>query len=162
MGKLSQQQLLLLSTKHFVRLCFRIDGLVKVRNLKKRMDRFNEVVAGLKEGKQEMSKQVQGLEAAIDALMAKIKVCEMDRLLYLSVLVLLAFTYELYITSSVSVSKSLCVCSDRQCANDFVLKNGISTSTEKCATHSQEMMDSMKLNRVLVPFDRQVVHQISA
>lgn len=53
---------------------FRIDGLVKVRSLKNKMGRFNEVVAGLKEGKQEMSKQVQSLEAAIDALMAKIKV----------------------------------------------------------------------------------------
>lgn len=53
---------------------FRIDGLVKVRSLKTRMGRFNEVVAGLKEGKKEMSKQIQGLEAAVDALMAKIKV----------------------------------------------------------------------------------------
>ncbi|XP_008296362.1 unconventional myosin-VI-like, partial [Stegastes partitus] len=51
----------------------RIDGLVKVRHLQKRMDRFNEVVAGLKEGKKEMSKQVQELEAAINALIAKIK-----------------------------------------------------------------------------------------
>lgn len=59
------------------RVCFRIDGLVKVRSLKTRMDRFTEVVAGLKEGKQEMSKQIQGLEAAIDALMVKIKVGEM-------------------------------------------------------------------------------------
>ena len=57
-------------------MCFRIDGLVKVRNLKTRMDRFNEVVAGLKEGKQEMSKQIQDLEAAIDSLMVKIKVGE--------------------------------------------------------------------------------------
>ncbi|KAG7220507.1 hypothetical protein INR49_018034 [Caranx melampygus] len=52
----------------------RIDGLVKVCNLKKRMGRFNEVVAGLKEGKQEMSKQIQDLEVAIDMLMVKIKV----------------------------------------------------------------------------------------
>ncbi|MEQ2159657.1 hypothetical protein GOODEAATRI_025287 [Goodea atripinnis] len=51
-----------------------IDGLVKVHNLKKRMSRFNAVVGGLKEGKQEMSKQIQGLENAIDALMLKIKV----------------------------------------------------------------------------------------
>lgn len=50
--------------------------MVKVRSLKTRMDRFTEVVAGLKEGKQEMSKQIQGLEAAIDALMVKIKVGE--------------------------------------------------------------------------------------
>lgn len=59
---------------------FSIDGLVKVRNLKKRMGRFNEVVAGLKEGKQEMSKQIQDLDTAIDSLMVKIKVGEMKRL----------------------------------------------------------------------------------
>ncbi|XP_071324130.1 unconventional myosin-VI isoform X1 [Trachinotus anak] len=58
----------------------RIDGLVKVRKLKKRMDRFNEVVAGLKEGKQEMSRQVQELEAAIDTLMVKIKSTIMTRI----------------------------------------------------------------------------------
>uniref|UniRef100_A0A671US78 Unconventional myosin-VI n=1 Tax=Sparus aurata TaxID=8175 RepID=A0A671US78_SPAAU len=58
----------------------RIDGLVKVRSLKTRMDRFTEVVAGLKEGKQEMSKQIQGLEAAIDALMVKIKSTNMSRI----------------------------------------------------------------------------------
>lgn len=52
----------------------RIDGMVKVRNLKKHMERLNEVVTGLKEGKQEMSKQVQELGSAIDALLAKIKV----------------------------------------------------------------------------------------
>lgn len=74
---------LLLFTKHFMYLCFRIDGLVKVRSLKKRMDCFNEVVAGLKEGKQEMGKQVKELEAAIDALMVKIKVCQMVRLICL-------------------------------------------------------------------------------
>uniref|UniRef100_A0A667XD25 Unconventional myosin-VI n=1 Tax=Myripristis murdjan TaxID=586833 RepID=A0A667XD25_9TELE len=51
----------------------RIDGMVKVRNLKKRMERFNEVVNGLKEGKQEMAKQVQELAASIDSLLAKIK-----------------------------------------------------------------------------------------
>lgn len=59
--------------QHFVPIR-RIDGMVKVRNLKKHMERFNEVVNGLKEGKQEMSKQVQELAAAIDALLAKIKV----------------------------------------------------------------------------------------
>lgn len=48
--------------------------MVKVRNLKKHMERLNEVVTGLKEGKQEMSKQVQELGSAIDALLAKIKV----------------------------------------------------------------------------------------
>lgn len=64
----------------FVNVCllalclFSIDGMVKVRKLKKRMERFNEVVAGLKEGKQEMSQQVQALGAAIDALLVQIKV----------------------------------------------------------------------------------------
>lgn len=61
--------------RYFVPVC-RIDGMVKVRNLKKHMERFNEVVNGLKEGKQEMSKQVQELAAAVDALLAKIKVSE--------------------------------------------------------------------------------------
>ncbi|XP_031703482.1 myosin VIb isoform X2 [Anarrhichthys ocellatus] len=51
----------------------RIDGMVKVGNLKKHMERFNKVVNGLKEGKQEMAKQVQELAASIDALLAKIK-----------------------------------------------------------------------------------------
>ncbi|XP_056872074.1 myosin VIa isoform X2 [Takifugu flavidus] len=58
----------------------RIDGMVKVRKLKKRMDRFNEVVAGLKEGKQEMSQQVQALDAAVDSLVVKIKGTHMGRL----------------------------------------------------------------------------------
>lgn len=53
-----------------------IDGMVKVRNLKKHMEKFNEVVNGLKEGKQEMSKQVQELAASIDSLLAKIKVSQ--------------------------------------------------------------------------------------
>lgn len=52
----------------------RIDGLVKVGKLKKRMDRFSEVVGGLKEGKQEMDKQVRDLEAAVNSLVLKIKV----------------------------------------------------------------------------------------
>lgn len=51
-----------------------INGMVKVKNLKKHMDQFNEVVNGLKEGKPEMSKQVQELATAIDTLLAKIKV----------------------------------------------------------------------------------------
>ncbi|KAM3603341.1 uncharacterized protein V6R79_020542 [Siganus canaliculatus] len=51
----------------------RIEGLVKVRSLKTRMGGFTEVVAGLKEGKKEMSKQVKELDAAIDALILKIK-----------------------------------------------------------------------------------------
>ncbi|KAM8847209.1 unconventional myosin-VI-like isoform 2-T2 [Synchiropus picturatus] len=58
----------------------RIDGLVKVRHLKTRMGRFTEVVSGLKEGKQEVTKQIQELEAAIDALVVKIKTTMMSRL----------------------------------------------------------------------------------
>lgn len=54
--------------------CRSIDGTVKVQNLKKHMERFNEVVNGLREGKQEMAKQVQELAAAIDALLVQIKV----------------------------------------------------------------------------------------
>ncbi|KAI4889543.1 hypothetical protein NFI96_033110, partial [Prochilodus magdalenae] len=57
----------------------RIDGLIKVRNLRKRMEKFNEAVNGLKEGKQEMSKQIQDLASSIDALMAKIKATVMSR-----------------------------------------------------------------------------------
>ncbi|KAF1374811.1 hypothetical protein PFLUV_G00232960 [Perca fluviatilis] len=55
----------------------RIDGMVKVQNLKKHMERFNKVVNGLKEGKQEMAKQVQELAASIDTLLAKIKAAVM-------------------------------------------------------------------------------------
>ncbi|XP_033874099.3 unconventional myosin-VI-like isoform X2 [Acipenser ruthenus] len=58
----------------------RIDGLVKVQTLKKRIDKFTEVVSALKEGKQEMSKQVQDLETSINALMAKMKSTVMTRL----------------------------------------------------------------------------------
>ncbi|XP_074847091.1 unconventional myosin-VI [Carettochelys insculpta] len=57
----------------------RIDGLIKVRTLKKRLDKFNEVVSALKEGKPEMSKQIQDLELSIDALMVKIKATVMTR-----------------------------------------------------------------------------------
>ncbi|XP_064412568.1 unconventional myosin-VI isoform X2 [Latimeria chalumnae] len=57
----------------------RINGLVKVHTLKKRLDKFNEVVSALKDGKQEMSKQVKNLEVSIDALMAKIKTTVMTR-----------------------------------------------------------------------------------
>uniref|UniRef100_A0A673L0N5 Unconventional myosin-VI n=1 Tax=Sinocyclocheilus rhinocerous TaxID=307959 RepID=A0A673L0N5_9TELE len=53
----------------------RIDGLVKARNLKKRMEKLNEVVSGLKEGKQEMSKHMQELDSSINAHILKIKVC---------------------------------------------------------------------------------------
>uniref|UniRef100_A0A8I5T998 Unconventional myosin-VI n=1 Tax=Pongo abelii TaxID=9601 RepID=A0A8I5T998_PONAB len=51
----------------------RIDGLVKVGTLKKRLDKFNEVVSVLKDGKPEMNKRIKDLEISIDALMAKIK-----------------------------------------------------------------------------------------
>ncbi|KAK7904937.1 hypothetical protein WMY93_017544 [Mugilogobius chulae] len=51
----------------------RVDGMVKVRNLKKHMEHLTKVVNGLKEGKQEVAKQVNELSAAIDQLMAKIK-----------------------------------------------------------------------------------------
>ncbi|XP_074224819.1 unconventional myosin-VI isoform X4 [Camelus bactrianus] len=57
----------------------RIDGLVKVGTLKKRLDKFNEVVSALKDGKPEMNKQVKDLEISIDALMAKIKSTVMTR-----------------------------------------------------------------------------------
>ncbi|XP_063765202.1 myosin VIb isoform X2 [Eleginops maclovinus] len=57
----------------------RIDGMVKVQNLKKHMERFNKVVSGLKEGKPEMAKQAQELAASIDALLAKIKATLMTR-----------------------------------------------------------------------------------
>ncbi|TFK12679.1 gamma-soluble NSF attachment protein [Platysternon megacephalum] len=57
----------------------RINGLIKVRTLKKRLDKFNEVVSALKEGKPEMSKQIRDLELSIDALMVKIKAIVMTR-----------------------------------------------------------------------------------
>ncbi|ROL18724.1 Unconventional myosin-VI [Anabarilius grahami] len=57
----------------------RIDGLVKVKNLRKRMEKFTEAVNGLKEGKPEMSKQVEELAISTDALMAKIKSTVMSR-----------------------------------------------------------------------------------
>lgn len=57
----------------------RIDGLVKVGTLKKRLDRFNEVVSALKDGKPEVNKQIKDLEISIDALMAKIKSTMMTR-----------------------------------------------------------------------------------
>ncbi|XP_050989429.1 myosin VIb isoform X2 [Labeo rohita] len=57
----------------------RIDGMVKVKNLRKRMEKFNEAVNGLKEGKPEMSKQVEELATSTDALMAKIKSTVMNR-----------------------------------------------------------------------------------
>ncbi|KAM5257076.1 unconventional myosin-VI isoform 7-T7 [Ctenodactylus gundi] len=57
----------------------RIDGLVKVGTLRKRLDRFNEVVSALKDGKPEVNKQIKDLEVSIDALMAKIKSTMMTR-----------------------------------------------------------------------------------
>uniref|UniRef100_A0A8B9CVC3 Unconventional myosin-VI n=1 Tax=Anser brachyrhynchus TaxID=132585 RepID=A0A8B9CVC3_9AVES len=57
----------------------RIDGLIKVRTLKKRLDKFNEVVSALKEGKAETSKQIKELEYSIDASMNKIKTTMMTR-----------------------------------------------------------------------------------
>ncbi|RXN18608.1 unconventional myosin-VI-like isoform X1 [Labeo rohita] len=47
--------------------------MVKARNLKKRMENLNKAVSGLKEGKQEMSKQMQELDSSIDAHIRKIK-----------------------------------------------------------------------------------------
>ncbi|XP_059369302.1 unconventional myosin-VI-like isoform X2 [Carassius carassius] len=58
----------------------RIDGLVKARNLKKRMEKLNEVVSGLKEGKQEMSKHMQELDSSINAHILKIKSTVMSRM----------------------------------------------------------------------------------
>ncbi|KAG2468788.1 MYO6 protein, partial [Polypterus senegalus] len=63
--------------RYFV--CISIDGLVKVKTLLKRIHEFNEVVNTLKEGKQEMSKQVQDMDVSISQLMAKIKGSEMTR-----------------------------------------------------------------------------------
>nr|XP_045016062.1 unconventional myosin-VI [Jaculus jaculus] len=57
----------------------RIDGLVKVGTLKKRLDKFNEVVSALKDGKPEVNRQIRDLEISIDALMAKIKSTMMTR-----------------------------------------------------------------------------------
>ncbi|NP_001034635.2 unconventional myosin-VI isoform 3 [Mus musculus] len=57
----------------------RIDGLVKVGTLKKRLDKFNEVVSALKDGKPEVNRQIKNLEISIDALMAKIKSTMMTR-----------------------------------------------------------------------------------
>ncbi|XP_020855855.1 unconventional myosin-VI isoform X4 [Phascolarctos cinereus] len=57
----------------------RIDGLIKVRTLKKRLDKFNEVVNALKDGKPEMIKKIKDLDVSIDALIAKIKSTLMTR-----------------------------------------------------------------------------------
>lgn len=58
--------------------CCSIDGLVKVGTLKKRLDKFNEVVSALKDGKPEVNRQIKDLEISIDALMAKIKVSDFN------------------------------------------------------------------------------------
>ncbi|XP_073711800.1 myosin VIa isoform X7 [Misgurnus anguillicaudatus] len=58
----------------------RIEGLVKARNLKKRIEKLNEVVSQLKEGKQEMSKQMQDLDSSVDSHIYKIKRTVMSRL----------------------------------------------------------------------------------
>uniref|UniRef100_UPI00398E6FC2 myosin VIa isoform X2 n=1 Tax=Pristiophorus japonicus TaxID=55135 RepID=UPI00398E6FC2 len=57
----------------------RIDGLVKVKSLKQRVNRMTEVVKALKEGKAEMSKQVQDLDTSINGLVTKIKGIVMTR-----------------------------------------------------------------------------------
>ncbi|XP_060687622.1 unconventional myosin-VI-like isoform X1 [Hemiscyllium ocellatum] len=57
----------------------RIDGLVKVKSLKQRVNRMTEVVKALREGKAEMSKQVQDLDSSINALVIKIKNVAMTR-----------------------------------------------------------------------------------
>ncbi|XP_048456914.1 myosin VIa [Rhincodon typus] len=57
----------------------RIDGLVKVKSLKQRVNRMTEVVKALREGKAEMSKQVQDLDSSINALVIKIKNTAMTR-----------------------------------------------------------------------------------
>nr|2LD3_A Chain A, Myosin VI [Mus musculus] len=54
-------------------------SLVKVGTLKKRLDKFNEVVSALKDGKPEVNRQIKNLEISIDALMAKIKSTMMTR-----------------------------------------------------------------------------------
>ncbi|GCB62747.1 hypothetical protein scyTo_0013109, partial [Scyliorhinus torazame] len=57
----------------------RIDGLVKVKSLKQRVNRMTDVVKALREGKAEMSKQVQDLDSSINALVTKMKKIIMTR-----------------------------------------------------------------------------------
>lgn len=75
-----------------------IDGLVKVGTLKKRLDKFNEVVNALKDGKPEVNRQIKDLEISIDALMAKIKVghFHLANLNFLYNLLFLVIDIELY------------------------------------------------------------------
>lgn len=69
--------------------CCSIDGLVKVGTLKKRLDKFNEVVSALKDGKPEVNRQIKDLEISIDALMAKIKVGQFNPASFLFLLLVL-------------------------------------------------------------------------
>ncbi|XP_077444123.1 unconventional myosin-VI-like [Stigmatopora argus] len=57
----------------------RIDGLLKLKQLKERMELFHEVVAGLEEGKEEMRAQVEQLDEAIRHLALQIKSTPMRR-----------------------------------------------------------------------------------
>ncbi|XP_062912606.1 unconventional myosin-VI isoform X2 [Mobula hypostoma] len=57
----------------------RIDGMVKGKSLKQRVNRMTEVVKALKEGKGEMNKQVQELDSSIDAFVNKVKRTVMRR-----------------------------------------------------------------------------------
>ncbi|XP_069788198.1 unconventional myosin-VI-like isoform X1 [Narcine bancroftii] len=57
----------------------RIDGMVKGKSLKQRVNRMTEVVKALKEGKAEMNNQVQELDSSIDAFVNKIKCTVMTR-----------------------------------------------------------------------------------
>lgn len=58
----------------------RIDALVKLCSLKKRIGMLNEAVSGLTESKEEMSQQIHGLDASLDTLMRKIKCTVMSRM----------------------------------------------------------------------------------
>ncbi|XP_072907833.1 unconventional myosin-VI isoform X2 [Hemitrygon akajei] len=57
----------------------RIDGVVKAKSLKQRVNRMTEVVKALKEGKSEMNKQVQDLDSSIEAFVNKVKRTVMRR-----------------------------------------------------------------------------------
>ncbi|TRY86976.1 hypothetical protein DNTS_032763 [Danionella cerebrum] len=77
--ELSRCALLLYDAFESTQTSMNVDGLVKVKHLRKRMEKFTEAVNGLKEGKQEMSKQIEELAASTDALMTKIKSTVMSR-----------------------------------------------------------------------------------
>ncbi|XP_059842594.1 unconventional myosin-VI isoform X2 [Hypanus sabinus] len=57
----------------------RIDGVVKAKSLKQRVNRMTEVVKVLKEGKSQMNKQVQDLDSSIEAFVNKVKRTVMRR-----------------------------------------------------------------------------------